>query len=62
MDKKIDYDTLLWDALKAHHGHHVQVALYGDVDDLADVCLECEDCGEVILDAEIYTLSARRGV
>lgn len=23
------------------------------------VCLECEDCGEVVLDAEIYTLCAR---
>lgn len=25
----------------------------------ADICLECEDCGEVVLDAEIYTLCAR---
>ena len=40
-------------------GHNVGIVSYGDPGDPADVCLECEDCGEVILDAELYTLSAR---
>lgn len=40
-------------------GHNVSIVSYGDIDDPIDVCLECEDCGEVILDAEMYTLCAR---
>lgn len=58
----INYDSLLWDILKQHHGHHVYVALYGDEKDPANVCLECEDCGSVVLDAEIYTICAREDV
>lgn len=54
-----NFDNILWNALYAHRGHHVCIATYGDPDDPADVCLECEDCNEVILDAEIYTLCTR---
>lgn len=53
-----DEDTL-WNLLLKHRGHNVGIVSYGDPGDPADVCLECEDCGEVILDAELYTLSAR---
>lgn len=49
----------LWNTLLAHLGHRVSVAVYGDLDNPANVCLECEDCGEVVLDAELYTLKAR---
>lgn len=52
-------DKVLWDKLKEHFGHKVRIAIYGDENDPADVCLECDDCGEVVLDAELYTLSAR---
>jgi len=58
-ESRKDYNRLLWDALKAHAGHHVYAALYGDPDDPENVSLECEDCGEIILDAEIYTICAR---
>lgn len=54
-----DFNDVLWDVLLAHRGHNVQIVIYGDSEDPADVCLECEDCGEMILDAEIYTLCAR---
>lgn len=53
-------DDMLWNLLLKHKGHNVAIVTYGDPDAPADVCLECEDCGEVVLDAEIYTLSARR--
>ena len=56
---EIDYNKILWDLLSKHYGHNVEIAKYGDVDNPADVCLECLDCNEVILDAEIYTLCAR---
>ena len=52
-------NSLLWDALLKHRGHNVVIAVYGDPSDPADVCLECEDCNEVILDGEIYTLIGR---
>lgn len=49
----------LWDTLLAHCGHHVSIVCYGDSDDPENVALECENCGEVILDAGLYTLAAR---
>lgn len=49
----------LWNTLLAHWGHRVSVAVYGDPNDPANVCLECDDCGEVVLDAELYTLKAK---
>ena len=52
-------DEILWNLLKDHIGHNVAVVYYGDPDDPADICLECLDCNEVILDAELYTLCAR---
>ena len=63
-DARMDhhFNNLLWDVLLKHKGHNVRIVTYGDPEDPADVCLECEDCGEVILDAEIYTLCAREDV
>jgi len=55
----IDYENLLWDILRKHVGHNLSAVYYGDSDSPADVCLECNDCGEVVLDAEIYTICAR---
>lgn len=52
-------EDMLWDLLLKHRGHNVAIVSYGDPVHPADVCLECEDCNEVVLDAEIYTLSAR---
>ncbi len=57
---KFEDEDMLWNLLLKHRGHNVAIVTYGDPDAPADVCLECEDCGEVVLDAEIYTLSARR--
>ena len=58
----MEKNNLLWDALKAHIGHEVSIVAYGDAKNPADVCLECEDCGSVILDAELYTLIEREEV
>lgn len=54
-----DKDKILWDVLSRHRGHKVDIVSYGDWDDPACVCLECEDCGEVVVDAELYTLCPR---
>lgn len=44
---------------KKHRGHQVYITSYGDPEHPANICLECEDCGEVVLDAELYTICAR---
>lgn len=46
----------LWDRLLQHRGHELVVVTYGNENDPADVCLECENCSCVVLDAEIYDL------
>lgn len=50
---------VLWNLLLRHRGHNVVIVTYGDPDAPVDVCLECEDCGEVVLDAELNTLAAK---
>ena len=53
-------DEILWNTLFKHMGHKVEIVAYGeDVHNPADVCLECVECNQVILDAEIYTICAR---
>ena len=54
-----DINKLLWNELLNHRGHNVEIVTYGDYNNPVDVCLECKDCNEIILDAEIYTLCAR---
>lgn len=62
MTLKERFDNLLWDKLAEHWGHNVSIAKYGDPEAPDNVCLECEDCSSVVLDAEIYTLCARENV
>lgn len=52
-------DSILWDILFHHWGHHVEISFYGDANDPDDICLECMDCNEVLVDAGIYTICAR---
>lgn len=59
MECKKDPGLDLWDLLLAHRGHKLVVASYGDPDDPQSVSLECETCGTVVLDAELYTICAR---
>ena len=47
-------DNSLFEALKKHIGHDVEISEYGD---MQNVSLECFDCNEVILDAELYELA-----
>lgn len=55
-------NKLLWDILKSHRCHKVSIVSYGSWEDPVDVCLECEDCDEVILDAELCTVCEREDV
>ena len=55
-EEDTSFDDVLWNLLKQHRGHNVEIVSYGDWDDPASVTLECLDCGCVILDAELYTI------
>lgn len=58
-NRRKDESMALWNQLVKHLGHSVSIVTYGNADDPVDVCLECEDCDEVVLDAELYTICAR---
>lgn len=44
----------VFERLKPHIGHNVVCVYYGDADNPADICIECEDCCEVLVSAEDY--------
>ncbi len=58
----MDANNLLWNTLKSHIGHDVEIVCYGEKDNPANIALECNDCGSVVLDAELYTICAREDV
>ena len=55
-------DEILWNILYKHRNHNVEIVRYGDDDNPSDMCLECIDCNQVILDAEIYTICGREDI
>ena len=59
LDMAEEMNNLLWNILKDHYGHKVEIAIYGDPENPASITLEDMDTNEVILDAEIYTICAR---
>lgn len=61
-NEELNFDTLLWDILNGHVGHHVHVASYGKRDNPITIALKCEDCGVIILDAGLVTICAREDV
>jgi hypothetical protein len=50
-------NKLLWEILAQHKGHDIHIRSYGNP--AQDICLECDDCYEVILSAETYTIEER---
>lgn len=55
----MNHNELLWNLLKEHFGHKVEIAIYGDIDNPMSITLEDLDTDTVILDAEIYTICSR---
>ena len=54
--KDLDTETLLYQLLKKHAGHQVEITEYGDGVNFA---LEDMDTNEVIFDTDIYDLVGR---
>lgn len=42
--------------LGRHAGHDLVLAYYGDFDNPSDICIECEDCHEVLISAEAFDM------
>lgn len=45
-------NTYLFAKLMRHVGHTISCVSYGDMENPVDVCIECEDCCEVLVDPE----------
>lgn len=45
-------ENVMFERLKPHIGHRIVCVYYGDKEDPCDVCIECEDCNEIIISAE----------
>ena len=54
-----EQNEVLWNILFKHRGHKVEIAPYGNYNNPSDMCLECLDCNQVILDADLYTITPR---
>lgn len=42
----------LFDKIRAHWGHKIEVAMYGPMFHYVNAAIECLDCGEVIVDED----------
>ena len=42
----------MFEILKPHIGHSIVCVAYGDINNPHDICIECEDCNEVLISAE----------
>lgn len=47
-------NNFMSDKLKEHIGHDVEIVCYGDWEDPHDICVECLDCGCVVISAEDF--------
>ena len=44
----------VYDILKNHIGHKITCVVYGNEDSPDDICIECEDCNEVLISSESF--------
>lgn len=44
----------MYEKLKEHIGHNIVCVAYGDIENPTDICIECEDCGCVLVSAEDF--------
>lgn len=44
----------MYEKLREHFGHHIEVIQYGNDDNPIEFTIECEDCGCVLVSSEDY--------
>lgn len=52
-NSNMEQETTLYKTLERHVGHDVSIVSYGDG---LNISLECNDCGCVIFDTDLYDL------
>lgn len=50
----VNMRNYMYEKLKSHIGHKIVCVSYGDADNPADICIECEDCCCVLISAEDF--------
>lgn len=46
----------MYEKLKQHIGHNIVCVGYGDIENPVDICIECEDCNEVLISSEDFDI------
>lgn len=44
----------MYEKLKPHIGHNIVCVAYGDINSPVDICIECENCNEILISAEDF--------
>lgn len=44
----------MYEKLREHFGHHIEIIQYGNDDNPVEFTIECEDCGCVLVSSEDY--------
>ena len=52
-DPRVDM-KYFYDKFKEHIGHNIICVAYGDIENPVDICIECEDCGCVLMSVEDF--------
>lgn len=50
----IEKSNRMYELLKNHIGHNIVCVAYGDINNPDDICIECEDCNEVLISAKTF--------
>ena len=54
MDERKEQTNWMRIKLRPHVGHNIVCVYYGNPDNPADICIECETCNCVLVSAEDY--------
>lgn len=49
--RRIDLNNWMAQKLLPHVGHDISCVTYGDSEDPSDICIECDECGTVLVSA-----------
>ena len=52
--RRIDLNNWMAQKLLPHVGHDISCVTYGDSEDPSDICIECDECGTVLVSAEEF--------
>lgn len=57
-DPRVDM-KYLYDKFKEHIDHNIICVVYGDIENPVDVCIECKDCGCVLISQQKISIKIK---